>query len=193
MSGKKIVAYTLLAVVLLMVVIVPLSTQQGGGVYDAWLDYNDDGIIDAKDLHSLGQSYGTLGDSTKNMNITNWPLDAAGNIKVINEYRMLDLQLLDNAYISTWGSMHFYVDVRGYKTVYVGVKHEGGSGQISTTINFIVGSVNVYTGAYVTVTPATAKGYNMSSVIGPELDIFVFETGGVTGAYVSVGIYAVTS
>lgn len=73
MSGKKIVASTLLAAVLLMVVVVPMSTQQGGSTYDAWLDYNEDGVIDVNDLHPLGGAYGTTGDPTKNVNVTNWP------------------------------------------------------------------------------------------------------------------------
>jgi len=46
---------------------------QTGGEYDPWLDYNEDGIIDVNDLHPLGQSYGSLGNPTKNVNVTNWP------------------------------------------------------------------------------------------------------------------------
>jgi len=56
-----------------LVVIVPLSTQQGTNTYDAWLDYNEDGIIDVNDLQPLGGAYGTTGDPTKNVNVTNWP------------------------------------------------------------------------------------------------------------------------
>ena len=73
MSGKKFLASTLLAAILLSVVIVPMSTQQGGSTYDAWLDYNEDGVIDVNDLHPLGGAYGTTGDPTKNVNVTNWP------------------------------------------------------------------------------------------------------------------------
>ena len=46
---------------------------QGSGEYDPWLDYNEDGIIDVNDLHPLGQSYGSSGEPTKNVNVTNWP------------------------------------------------------------------------------------------------------------------------
>jgi hypothetical protein len=74
MSGKKIVTSILLAAVLLTVVIVPMSTQQGGSTYDPWLDYNEDGVIDVNDLHPLGGAYGTTGDPTKNVNVTNWPV-----------------------------------------------------------------------------------------------------------------------
>lgn len=41
--------------------------------YDAWKDINGDGIIDMKDIGYTVQSYGTSGDSTKFVNVTNWP------------------------------------------------------------------------------------------------------------------------
>jgi len=47
---------------------------QGSGEYDPWLDYNEDGIVDVNDLHPLGQAYGSSGDPTKNVNVTNWPV-----------------------------------------------------------------------------------------------------------------------
>lgn len=46
---------------------------QTSGEYDPWLDYNEDGIVDVNDLHSLGFVYGSSGDSTKNVSVTNWP------------------------------------------------------------------------------------------------------------------------
>jgi len=41
--------------------------------YDPWIDYNDDGKVDYMDLYSLAKAYGTSGDSTKNVNVVNWP------------------------------------------------------------------------------------------------------------------------
>ena len=46
---------------------------QSSGEYDPWIDINEDGIIDVNDLASMGQTYGTSGDPTKNVNVTNWP------------------------------------------------------------------------------------------------------------------------
>jgi len=41
--------------------------------YDPWLDYNDDGRISLQDLVALAQTYGTTGDPTRNVNVTNFP------------------------------------------------------------------------------------------------------------------------
>jgi hypothetical protein len=45
--------------------------------YDPWADINDDGIIDIFDLVNLANKYGTTGDPTKNVNVTNWPTQQA--------------------------------------------------------------------------------------------------------------------
>ena len=55
MNGKNLLASSLLAVVLLLVVIVQLSTNQGTGTYDSWLDYNEDGKIDVDELYPFGK------------------------------------------------------------------------------------------------------------------------------------------
>jgi len=67
---KQFAIATLSALVLLTVASTPLSGQQFRGAYDPWLDYNEDGIIDANELHSLGEVYGSSGDLTKNVTIT---------------------------------------------------------------------------------------------------------------------------
>lgn len=48
---------------------------QSSGEYDPWIDINEDGIIDVNDLASMSQTYGTSGDPTKNVNVTNWPVE----------------------------------------------------------------------------------------------------------------------
>lgn len=75
MERKQFALVVLFVAVLLMVAFAPLSGQQGSGAYDPWLDYNEDGVIDVNDLHPLGGSYGTTGDSTKNVTVTNWPVE----------------------------------------------------------------------------------------------------------------------
>lgn len=74
LNGKQFVTATTFAMILLTMAFIPISSQQIGE-YDPWLDYNEDGKIDIKDLATAAKAYGTLGDPTKNVNITNWPPD----------------------------------------------------------------------------------------------------------------------
>ena len=73
MCRKQLAIAFVLGAILLTMAFVPLSGQQEAS-YDPWLDYNGYGQVDAVDLHSLGQTYGGSGDSTKNVNVTNWPI-----------------------------------------------------------------------------------------------------------------------
>jgi hypothetical protein len=61
-----------LTALMLALMFIPMSGSQSTKQYDPWLDYNDDGKISLADLVSLAQSYGTTGDPTKNVNVTNW-------------------------------------------------------------------------------------------------------------------------
>jgi hypothetical protein len=45
------------------------TTRSATNPYDPWLDYDENGTIGLSDLVRLAQSYGTLGDSTKNVTI----------------------------------------------------------------------------------------------------------------------------
>jgi len=47
------------------------------GVYDPWCDQDSDGDIDIYDIVPAASAYGTTGDSTKNVNVTNWPVEHA--------------------------------------------------------------------------------------------------------------------
>lgn len=42
--------------------------------YDPWADLNEDGKIDILDIVGLTTIYGTTGDSTKDVTVTNWPV-----------------------------------------------------------------------------------------------------------------------
>lgn len=49
-----------------------MSTAQ----YDPSLDINHDGKIDMKDMAPVAKAYGTSGDPTVNVNVTNWEVDS---------------------------------------------------------------------------------------------------------------------
>jgi hypothetical protein len=57
------------AIILLTVISAQRSGQQGSGLYDPWLDYDENGRIDVNELHRLGESYGSIGDATRNVTI----------------------------------------------------------------------------------------------------------------------------
>ena len=45
--------------------------------YDPWVDQDEDGDVDASDLNVLAGEYGSTGDPTKNVSVTNWPAPQA--------------------------------------------------------------------------------------------------------------------
>jgi hypothetical protein len=49
--------------------------------YDPWADINDDGKIDMRDIGYTCRLFGTTGDPTKNVNVTNWPQDRPPTVK----------------------------------------------------------------------------------------------------------------
>ena len=48
------------------------KSQSGVGEYNPWADINGDGTIDIFDIVPVAVSFGSEGDSTKNVNVTNW-------------------------------------------------------------------------------------------------------------------------
>lgn len=65
----------------LLFMVIPTKSQETGE-YDPWSDINGDGKIDILDVVSMTRIYATSGDPTRNMNITNFPLDEYGNLRV---------------------------------------------------------------------------------------------------------------
>ena len=67
---KKNVIITVLATFCLTATLFMVSSSVG---YDPWADLNDDGKIDMKDIGYEAKLFGTMGDPTKNVTVTNWP------------------------------------------------------------------------------------------------------------------------
>lgn len=59
-----------LALVICLTATLFIVTSTG---YDPWVDQDEDGDVDATDLNVLAGEYGSTGNPTKNVSVTNWP------------------------------------------------------------------------------------------------------------------------
>jgi len=83
-NRKHLMMSVLIALVLLTVAFTPISSQQGVHHYDPWADINSDGKMDGKDIAFTAAGFGTLGDPTRNVNVTNWP--SSMNVTLVHTY-----------------------------------------------------------------------------------------------------------
>jgi hypothetical protein len=79
---RKDVLLAILATLCLTVTLFSLAPVRSIQPYDPWADLDDNGFIDIKDVSGVARLYGTTGDSTKNVTVTNWP--SQQNTNVIN-------------------------------------------------------------------------------------------------------------
>ena len=73
MNWKNYLVAVLLCSMILALAFIHNSGSQTTFQYDPWADINDDGKIDAKDIGYTCRLFGTIGDPTKNVNVTNFP------------------------------------------------------------------------------------------------------------------------
>jgi hypothetical protein len=75
--------------------IVPIQSQTASP-YDPWLDYNDDGKIDGRDLIPMSRAFVSYGDPTKNVTVTNWPTTPLHNYTDAEEITVYDASRMIN-------------------------------------------------------------------------------------------------
>ena len=73
MNVKNYLVAAVLSAMVLALMFIPMSGSQTAMPYDPWADINDDGKIDMKDVSYSARLFGTTGDPTKNVNVTNFP------------------------------------------------------------------------------------------------------------------------
>lgn len=102
MVTKKDLIIAVLATFCLTATLFMISTTKSQTEqYDAWADLNGDGKIDILDVVGMTSIYATTGNPTKNVNVTNFPLDENGNLRInITEntkewYRSMTVQAHD--------------------------------------------------------------------------------------------------
>lgn len=124
----KIGLYKVVTIVLMSLFLTMLfsSIAISGGAYDPWVDYDESGAVDHMDLYDFAQAYGTTGDPTKNVNVmnfppnqdvnvTNWPLDGQGNLKVRVMLATQEASL--TIYCPAGQYNELVLDTRGYRQV----------------------------------------------------------------------------
>jgi len=103
--------------------------------YDPWADLNGDGTIDIFDIVQIGYTFGTSGDPTRNVNITNWPTQQPEPSWTVYKYRNFNMSFQGGSYSYVLGfsggysRMYIAIDSRSVevsesvynKTVYIGV------------------------------------------------------------------------
>jgi len=164
----------------LMFAVIPIRS---GLPYDPWADIQPDtpdGTIDIKDVSGVARLYGTSGDSTKNVTVTNFPIK-----------RTLNASLADNLVIDSYQVWYFEANVEGYSkvTLVIRVDYIEGSPILSANIRFIIGGVHtpkIYSNN--TLTVGTYFLLQSYEVIGPIIEIELDPSGGPQR--VSLGIYA---
>lgn len=118
MIRKGVIFYVLITFCLraLMFAVVPIRS---GNPYDPWADINEDGKINMYDIGYTAQRYGATGDSTKNVNVTNWPSPLLPNF--VYDSGMFTL--------GPWNSSEFWtnhdLNVAGYRQVSICVSYSG--------------------------------------------------------------------
>jgi len=103
--------------------ILPAGSQTVGQ-YDPWLDFNDNGHIDGTDIAYVARAFGTAGDTTKNVNVTNWPITIqtmpatdSGRIVWVNPLPGVSDGYHDFAAIETKGYKRLFFSLIGNLTI----------------------------------------------------------------------------
>lgn len=171
MTSKKELIIAVLSTFCLtatLFMIMPTRSSSAERQYDPWCDINDDGEIDMiNDIRSVAILFGTYGDPTKNVNVTNWPIDNQGNLKVkiIHNTKEWSVSIIQNYPGANW----FSNTTRGYRqisfwceadnTCTISVQWFGGGYQVETI------NVNAWTDY--------GREYD---VLGPEIRIRTYSS-----------------
>jgi hypothetical protein len=163
-------------------------------VYDPWLDYNNDGVIDWYDFNriSMRDQYVTL---------TNLPLDENGNLKV-NLTSGLAYCCQMNGFNKSWGPVnvpaHGYwesspVVVDGYKQYYIHEIIGGSAGTITLHYQFKAGSTIFISAQETHPSIPFTRISGPYDIAGPEFRVVVGNGANAFDISVEFTIYALPS
>jgi len=148
------------------------KSQTGVGEYNPWADYNEDGVIDIFDIVPGAVSFGTEGDSTRSVNVTNWP--SIINVG-ISPSTGLNISLGPVTILpqTIWNFPPILVD--GYKTYYIYGLFSGPYGQIyaTTILEFKTGGLKFEDRRWTTMVNGGGFLDGCFAIKGPEMHIRV--------------------
>lgn len=132
LNNRSFVIGVLSALCLTMILAAPTNSLVG--YYDPWLDINDDGDIDMIDVAASARAFGSFGDPTKNVTVTNWPVSS-------------QVCVWWNEYVPIWGSrMSDRYYSHGFTRMHILAKVSGLSGDESMEL-LVYGEIRNPTGA----------------------------------------------
>ncbi len=111
LNKRSLVIAVLSGLCLTMILAVPTNSLVG--YYDPWLDYNDDGNIDMKDVAASAKAFGSYGDPTKNVTVTNWPVSSRICVRWDEYVPVWGSRLSDRYYSHGFTRMHILAKVSG--------------------------------------------------------------------------------
>jgi len=89
--------------------------------WDPWLDVKEDGRINVLDLIKTAGALGTMGDTTKNVNVTNWPSKTNANVTNWPSTYSAQQTGIMNLSWSSYDAVFFYpgqtFDMRGFSRI----------------------------------------------------------------------------
>ena len=134
--------------------------------YDPWLDHDEDGDVDTDDLYLLAGEYGSSGDPTKNVNVTNFP--QTWNMNIV-------LQTLSVAFAEEeiiYGGTTYTQNLAGYRQVTLLMY---ATDDTFFDVYWVVGGVEarymhleLYAGSKGRVETFAVQGENITIVVYPE-------------------------
>jgi|GEM_PF-2859172 len=118
MIRRDVLIIALLTFCLTSILFMATTTRSQVGEYNPWADYNEDGVIDVFDIVPGGAAYGTEGDPTKNVYVTNWPYGY--NVTVTNLHPASEvISLVENLNV-TWDTATGHSNLIDLGLVFVG-------------------------------------------------------------------------
>jgi hypothetical protein len=172
-TKKHLLVAVLITFCLTFVLFSVTPTRSANNPYDPWLDTNDDGTINMRDIGAVVSAFGGTGDPAKNVTITGLANRLAYSI---------EHQYIDGG--SSWSSPHISVD--GYSKMTVSIYADGGSntyrlfaGHRLSSFDFQVDEISDF------------GGYLVRTYDVPNQDILIKLTKAYGPEYVWIEVYLI--